>query len=198
MSSRTAKITSQIPVRARAVERKKDISTMTIRTAALADLENILPIYSYARKQMALNGNPTQWGSSHPSTDVLTDDINNANLYLIEENEKPVGVFAFIIGTEPTYQEIDGEWPNELPYGTIHRIASNGEAKGILKKCLDFCASLLPNIRIDTHKNNAVMRHLLEKEGFQTCGIIYVEDGSPRIAYQKMFFSSFAAPRISG
>lgn len=28
------------------------------------------------------------------------------------------------------------------------------------------------------------MRHLIEKSGFAECGIIRVEDGSPRIAYQ--------------
>jgi RimJ/RimL family protein N-acetyltransferase len=43
----------------------------------------------------------------------------------------------------------------------------------------------IPNIRIDTHRDNAIMQHLLEKNGFVKCGIIYVEDGSPRIAYQK-------------
>ena len=29
------------------------------------------------------------------------------------------------------------------------------------------------------------MRHLLEKNGFKECGIIYVEDGTPRIAFQR-------------
>lgn len=41
-----------------------------------------------------------------------------------------------------------------------------------------------PNLRIDTHEENKVMRHLIEKSGFAECGIIRVEDGSPRIAYQ--------------
>lgn len=40
-------------------------------------------------------------------------------------------------------------------------------------------------MRIDTHENNKVMQHLIKKNGFQECGIIYVEDGSPRIAYEK-------------
>ncbi|MCM1136876.1 MAG: N-acetyltransferase [Clostridium sp.] len=159
---------------------------MTVRTACIEDLENILPIYSYAREQMALNGNPTQWGNDKPPVSLLINDIKKLNLYLIEENDRPVGVFAFIIGVEPTYQEINGAWLNALPYGTVHRVASNGVVKGILNKCLNFCESLLPNIRIDTHKDNAIMRHLLEKEGFQECGIIHVEDGTPRIAYQRM------------
>ena len=40
------------------------------------------------------------------------------------------------------------------------------------------------NIRIDTHEKNASMRRMVEKNGFKKTGIIYVEDGSPRYAYQ--------------
>ena len=29
------------------------------------------------------------------------------------------------------------------------------------------------------------MQRVFEKNGFEKCGIIYVEDGSPRIAYQR-------------
>lgn len=159
---------------------------MTVKPAGMADLPAILGIYAYARKQMALNGNPTQWGSSHPAAELLTSDIKKKNLYLIEAHGKAAGVFAFIIGDEPTYQEINGAWMNDLPYGTVHRVASGGVAGGILKECLNFCESLIPNIRIDTHRDNLIMQHLLEKEGFHKCGIIHVEDGTPRIAYQRM------------
>ena len=47
-----------------------------------------------------------------------------------------------------------------------------------------FCLGLCGNIRIDTHRDNRTMRHLIEKSGFARCGLIHVEDGSPRIAYQ--------------
>ncbi len=30
-----------------------------------------------------------------------------------------------------------------------------------------------------------VMQKVFEKNGFKRCGIIYVEDGTPRIAYQR-------------
>lgn len=34
-------------------------------------------------------------------------------------------------GEEPTYQVIDnGSWSYDIPYGTIHRVASSGKAKG--------------------------------------------------------------------
>ena len=41
-------------------------------------------------------------------------------------------------------------------------------------------------ISIDTHKDNLIMQKFLSKNGFDRCGIIYVEDGTERIAYQKL------------
>ena len=48
--------------------------------------------------------------------------------------------------------------------------------------CLEHCESL----RADTHADNKIMQHLLEKNGFTRCGIIHVADGTPRIAYQRL------------
>ena len=36
------------------------------------------------------------------------------------------------------------------------------------------------------HADNKIMQHLLEKNGFARCGIIHVEDGTSRVAYQKL------------
>lgn len=159
---------------------------VTIRKAGHSDLADILGIYAYAREQMRRNGNPTQWGSSQPSQDILTEDINNGNLYVICGNGQTGGVFAFLTGDEPTYQVIEGSWLNDLPYGTLHRVAGNGTVCGVVERCIAYCGSICPNIRVDTHERNAVMRHLLEKNGFMECGIIYVRDHSPRIAYQRL------------
>ena len=135
---------------------------MTIRKAALCDMEAILEVYRYARRQMRLNS------------------------YVVEEAEEIVGVFAFIPGEDPTYRRIeDGAWLNEQPYGTIHRIAGSGRGKGIFRQCTGFCEARAANVRIDTHERNLIMQHLLEEISYQKCGRIYVADGSPRIAYQK-------------
>lgn len=158
---------------------------MEIRKASQHDLEAILPIYAYARQQMAKGGNPSQWGTDKPDTETLRQDIRQGNLFLMESNGEAVGVFAFFLGEEPTYQQIEGKWLNGLPYGVIHRVASNGKQKGILGQCLNFCGKFTNNLRIDTHQQNGVMRRLLEQNGFQECGVIYVEDNTPRIAFQR-------------
>lgn len=159
---------------------------MTIRKAALKDMEAILTIYQYAREQMRRNGNPDQWGEEYPCVETVRDDIIQGNSYVLEEADGIAGVFVFSLGEDPTYWRIEeGAWLNEQPYGTIHRIAGRGEGKGIFRQCIRFCEARTDNVRIDTHERNLIMRHLLEKNNYQKCGRIYVADGSPRIAYQK-------------
>lgn len=156
-----------------------------IRSSTITDLPRLREIYSRARDFMRSSGNPTQWGDSRPHESLIIGDIEQGNGYVVEQDGKIVGVFAFIIGEEPTYQKIDGEWLNTAPYGTIHRIASSGDVRGVFSACLEFCFTLIPNVRIDTHRDNAPMRHLLAKHGFTECGTIWVDDGTPRIAFQK-------------
>lgn len=93
-------------------------------------------------------------------------------------------MFALILGEDVTYKYIEGKWLNNFPYGTIHRIASKQKVKGILRAAVSYGSRYTNNIRIDTHKDNKVMQHLLEKLQFRKCGIIYLLNGDPRIAYQ--------------
>ncbi|MBR2916226.1 MAG: hypothetical protein IKC07_01315 [Clostridia bacterium] len=53
----------------------------------------------------------------------------------------------------------------------------------MLRKRVEICRKTIPSLRIDTHEKNKTMRLVVEKLGFIRCGIIYIEDGTPRIAY---------------
>lgn len=155
-----------------------------IRQATAEDFERILEIYAYARRFMAETGNPNQWGTTHPPADQLAEDIRQGDLFVVEGGGQIHGVFAFFLGEDPTYREIfEGAWLSHAPYGTIHRIASDG-SHGIFPAALAWCTEQIPHIRIDTHHDNTVMQHVVEKAGFQRCGIIYIADGTPRIAYE--------------
>lgn len=159
---------------------------MKIRKATTTDLPRICAIYDAAREFMRQTGNPTQWSDGYPEESLLAEDIKNQNLFVMDANGTTVAVFALFTGEDPTYQYIQGQWCNDAPYATIHRIASDGTAKGVLPAAVDFAYSLHQNVRIDTHHDNKVMQHLLAKLGFIRCGIIYLENGDPRIAYQKL------------
>jgi hypothetical protein len=158
---------------------------MIIRKAKSNDLDAILKVYEIAREYMRQTGNPDQWGTQHPQKQMLEDDIVKGQLYVGEQDGNIHAVFAFILGKDPTYSYIEnGSWPSDEPYGTIHRIASDGTVPGVVKTAVEYCRQTISNIRIDTHEKNKTMQHVLEKIGFVRCGIIYIEDGSPRIAYQ--------------
>ena len=155
-----------------------------IRKAMKSDLDTIYKIYDYARNQMIKNGNPNQWTNGYPSQSLLEDDIKKECMYIFEENGEVHGAFVFIIGDEPTYKEIkNGKWHSNKTYGTIHRIASDGKIKQSLKKTVDFALNKIDYIRIDTHEDNKIMQHLVLKLSFKYCGIIYVDDDTPRFAY---------------
>ena len=77
----------------------------------------------------------------------------------------------------------DGNWLNDEPYLTIHGLAGDGQVHGLFQCVADYCKNISQNIRVDTHANNRIMQKLMEKNGFIKCGIIYVKDGTPRIAY---------------
>lgn len=159
---------------------------LQIRKAQPEDLDSILEVYAAARRFMRSHDNPTQWKGGYPYRDILEEDITIGQLYAVTREDEICGVFAFIPGIDPTYGYIEGAWHYDAPYAAIHRVASNGTAKGILSACVAFCAEKCPHLRIDTHEDNYVMQRALEKLGFVRCGIIYLETGDPRIAFDKM------------
>ncbi|MDE5608528.1 MAG: GNAT family N-acetyltransferase [Muribaculaceae bacterium] len=156
---------------------------MEIRKTTPDDLQRVMDIYNSAREFMKRSGNPTQWPPDYPSEKLILSDISNGNSYVVTVGNRIAGTFAFIIGEDPTYSRIEGCWLNNRPYGTIHRLASDGSTKGVADECLKFCKALADNIRIDTHKDNTVMLNWIKRSGFKECGVIYVYDGSPRIAF---------------
>ena len=159
------------------------IMAYTVRKAEQTDLPRILEIYASARHFMARTGNPNQWGTTHPPRQQLEQDITQGDLLVVEDDQGIHGVFFFSLGEDPTYGQIyDGQWHAQRPYGTIHRIASDGSG-GILGTAVAYGKARSDYLRIDTHEDNHVMQHALGKQGFRRCGIIHIADGSPRIAY---------------
>lgn len=158
-----------------------------IRRAELEELPLLYEICRKARDYMVKTGNPTQWGPNYPEV-YLQEDIEREHLYVLTDGrDRPHALFAFVLGEEPSYRVIRGAWLNDKPYGTIHRIASDGEIKGVFIQTLAFCRAICPDIRADTHENNGTMRHLLEKSGFIQCGYINLdkqEGDTLRVAYQ--------------
>lgn len=160
---------------------------LTIRKTTSADIEPVLKIYDSARKFMRSYGNLTQWNDNYPGMDSLNSDITDGISYVgIDKEGEIVLTFVLLPGRDPTYDIIyDGEWLNNKPYATIHRLASAGKHPGMVKACVDYCSKLYSNLRSDTHKSNIPMRKALQSSGFKECGMIICRDGTLRVAYQR-------------
>lgn len=161
---------------------------MTIRPAIASDIQAIMTVLEAAKGIMRASGNLYQWVNGYPSAEVIQDDIDLQQGYVLEEDARMAGYFTFMASPEPTYGAIyGGAWlDDERPYHVIHRIASLPEVHGIFQAIMDFAFAHDSNIRVDTHKDNHIMQHNLLKHGFSYCGIIYLDSGDPRLAYQKM------------
>ena len=156
-----------------------------IRKATLGDMDRLMEIFDKARSFMRQTGNANQWINGYPQRELIQEEINNGHCFVLQDGQEIIATFCFIKGPDPTYSFIkDGEWPSEKPYYVIHRLASDGSSHNIAQACFTWGLQQTACLRADTHADNKVMQHLLEKNGFTRCGIIYVADGSERIAYQ--------------
>ena len=160
----------------------------TVRQATPTDIAAIMPVMAAAKTIMRQSGNMLQWVKGYPSEAVILSDMEKGGAFIVEEDGRIVAYFAFLESPEPTYYKIyEGQWlDDERPYHVVHRIASYPDSHGIFAEVMSFCFAHDPNIRIDTHRDNTIMQHLILKHGFTYCGIIYLVSGDERLAYQKI------------
>ena len=160
---------------------------MEIRKTTFDDLDAVMGIYSDGREIMLEGKNFHQWPEGYPYQVIIEEDISAGVSYVCVSGGEILAVFHLSTEPDKTYDVIDGAWLNDKPYGVIHRIAraKTGKAKGTGAFCLNWCFEQVKNIRIDTHKDNIPMKKLLGKLGYHYCGIIWIETGDERMAYQK-------------
>lgn len=160
---------------------------MIFRKATVDDVNAASEIYDLARAYMKEAGNPDQWAGAYPSEADVLEGIEAGESFVVEDGGQIVATLQFRIGREPCYDRIyDGVWLSDAPYAVIHRIAVKHHGRGIADFCFEECFRRHPNLRIDTHRDNIPMQKKLLKMGFEYCGIIYLESGDERLAYQKL------------
>lgn len=167
---------------------------MIIRNATKEDAPRILEIIEAAKVSLRELG-LDQWQNGYPNMESILQDIELGISRVLDDDGKILATAAVYVGNEPTYNEItDGNWLTEnQTYGIIHRIAAalDCKNKGSASRIMAYCAEIsraagVTSMRCDTHFGNVIMQHTLEKNGYQRCGTIYLEDGSPRVSYEKL------------
>ncbi len=163
-----------------------------IRKAKENDLPAIMEIIHQAQRTMKQDGFQ-QWTKGYPGEEILSKDIEKQSCYLLTDQEEIVAVGTLYMENDPNYRIIEeGNWKTEEPYGTVHRLAvAEGRRQqglaGILYDRLEkICREKgMRGMRVDTHRDNKKMQSWIRKQGFRLCGIIYVEDGTKRDAFEK-------------
>ncbi len=162
---------------------------MEIERAKIENLETIMSLYSEGRKIMRSCGNTEQWPEGYPDRKSTEEKIRKNSIYLVRGDDGIVhGTFYMAKEQDPSYSVIvNGSWEHDDEYIVIHRVAQDGNLHGMLEFIISRAAALCPYIRIDTHRDNVIMRHLLARCGFRESGTVFLENGDERLAFERMF-----------
>ncbi|MDK0652575.1 GNAT family N-acetyltransferase [Clostridium perfringens] len=165
---------------------------MEFRQAKISDLDQIVEIIELSKKYLK-ETKVDQWQDGYPAKEDLRRDIESGNSYVLTNKDEIVATTVISLDGESTYNSIfNGEWITNEEYIVMHRVAVHEKykGKGIFKELIKEAESLALNkeifsIKIDTHRDNISMQRAVVKNNFKRCGIIYLEDGSERIAFEK-------------
>ena len=135
-----------------------------------------------------------QWTDTTPNHDTLAADIGVGKGYLFYEGNTPIGYVYIDFTGEPAYAHLtEGAWRCAEPYAAVHRVAFGTAARGKgasrhLFACIKALAANheLKVLRIDTHRDNKLMQHVLAREGFVQCGVVHYGTAE-RITYELCF-----------
>ena len=166
---------------------------MEFHKAIEEDINSIMNIIRQAQdyfKEQGIN----QWQDNYPNFESVKNDIKNKNGYILLKDNIIVGTVAVSFDGEKNYKNIyGGKWFSSGAYAVIHRIAIDASNKGlglssiIIKNIEKICLNMgVHSIKIDTHKENISMQKMLSKNGFIYCGLIYLENSSERMAFEKL------------
>ncbi len=166
---------------------------MEFRKTVKTDINDVMNIIRQAQvyfKELGIN----QWQNDYPNVEIINNDIDNENSYVLLKDNNIVATAVISFEEEKTYDSIyEGQWISNKEYAVIHRIAVNNNYKGlgisskIIRNVEQLCLKKgVYSIKVDTHEENLSMQKMLKKNQFQYCGVIYLEDGSKRIAFEKI------------
>lgn len=172
------------------METREKNDEVELAAAERRHVPRIMELIEQARAFLK-NSGVDQWQDGYPDQACIEKDIENGTGYLCLCREVIVGYLCVDFNGEPAYEGISGAWLDDRPYVVVHRMALDGavRGRGLASRVFRLVEDMsrrrnVYSFRIDTDAANAVMKHLLQKNGFRYCGIIRFQN-SEKIAYQK-------------
>lgn len=161
------------------------------KKAELAQISEIWTIMEAAIQRRKEEGSE-QWQDGYPNPEVLRNDIEKGQGFVLVAQEQLVGYCALLINDEPQYASIEGRWLSHADFVVFHRVAISPLwlGQGCAKVMLGFIEAFarknkIYSIKADTNFDNFAMMSLFDKLGYSYCGHVYFRGGQ-RKAYEKV------------
>ena len=168
---------------------------MILRKATFSELPVIWDILQQAIEQRKQDGSK-QWQNGYPNEQTVHDDISKGYAFVPIDNNVVIAYAAIIVGIEPAYTDIKGQWLTNDDYLVVHRVATSNTEKGkgvathLFKLIEGLCIEQkVYSIKVDTNFDNVPMIKILDKLSYTYCGEIFFS-GAPRKAYEKVITDS--------
>lgn len=160
--------------------------------AKVDDIDSVMEVIEDARALLKMEGNG-QWQFGYPDRNDLLKDINSERLFCIKDNDLIVAICAITYYEEDYMHLYEGKWKSDFDYCVMHRVAvrESHRGKGYGKKLFEVFESVAKSegyhsLRIDTHENNSLLRHLFDLYGFEYCGKAILTPNKDRVMYEKV------------
>ena len=159
-----------------------------IRKAVSQDIPHIKKITEACARHMIAQG-IFQWNENYPDLAVLTKDVKEGTVYVVEMQEKIIGCVMFSMVMDNFYKDIAWLTPNAKQL-YVHRLAVHPEVqgKGIARSLMDFGEQLAReneclSVRLDTFSKNPRNNRFYKARKYQHVGEVFFDQKSPHPFY---------------
>lgn len=154
----------------------------SVRKAQMEDLPNLFNLYLGSIELMRLKG-IDQWDDVYPNEQVLTQDVINLELFVLEDEDGLAAAIVLNEEQEPQYRYVDWKY-HTGKIGVVHRLCVDAghQGKGCGKKIARFAETYFREqeynaIRLDAFPKNEPAIQLYQSLGYEHCGRILLRKG---------------------
>jgi ribosomal protein S18 acetylase RimI-like enzyme len=153
-----------------------------LQKAEKEDLKEIVALYKEVITNMIRN-NLFQWDDLYPNEELLTEDIELGELYLLRREDQIIS--CVVLNEEQDEEYLTGNWSfTNGKFIVIHRLCvhPNVQGEGLGKKMVQLAENLARTkgytiVRLDAFSQNIKARHLYESLGYTYAGEVTFRKG---------------------
>ncbi len=149
-----------------------------IRQAKISEITDIIELAKSCKEDMIANG-IFQWNEYYPSKQIFENDIQQNELFVLEDNAVILGTIVISSLMDEEYAPVKWLVPNGKSI-YIHRLAvhPSQQGKGYARQLMAFAENFarvngITSVRLDTFSKNLRNQKFYEVRGYQKLEAIY-------------------------